>query len=143
MLVTVAAYGLLNTVSATDPETSATIKTELPMLSASSVGLSLNGGLTVTSPDNIPGYWEIKGHGYFSDSKEEKFCLLKTIGIQEFIFIPNDPNAKASSVYSIVFVWRAHITEIILVLITITLIIAIYMSTKTSSVPQKEKFTAT
>jgi len=145
LITIVVCYGLINVMSATDPTTSAMIKTEIPMLTTSNVGFSLNGGLIITAPDNTPGHWESK-HGYFTDSNEVEFCFIKTIGINELIFIPDDPNIKASSVHSVVFVWRAHITEIILVLIAITLIIAIYVNTRTSptsQTPQKEKFTTT
>ncbi len=126
VLVTVATYGLLNTVSATDPDTSATIRTELPMLSASNIGLSLNGGLTITAPDNTLGHWEIKGHGYFTDSKKVEFCLIETIGIQEFIFIPDDPNTPTTSVRSAIFVWRAYTQELTIFTISSALIIFLF-----------------
>ena len=108
-----------------NPDTSATIKTEIPMLAASNIGLSLNGGLTITAPD-IPGHWEAKGHGYLTDSKRVEFCLIKTIGIQEFIFTPDDPNMPTTSTYSAIFVWRAHMQEIMIFAMFSVLIILLY-----------------
>lgn len=102
-------YGLLNVTSETGPM-DATIETEIPMLGPSNIGLSLNGGLAITAP-NTPGHWEIEG-SYFTDSNEAKFCFIDTIGIQRIIFIPDDPNITTSSVYSVVFVWRAYIQKI-------------------------------
>lgn len=137
ILVTAAIYGMINAISATDPDTSATIRTELPMLAASNIGMSLNGGLTITAPDNTPGHWEIKEHGYFTDNKEVEFCLIKTIGIEEFIFIPDNPNARASSVYSVVFAWKAHTQEIMIFTTFSVMIIFLYFAKKVHLSPIK------
>lgn len=144
LILMATAYGLLNVLSATNPVMFAVIETEIPMLTTSNVGMSLNGGLTITAP-NIPGHWESK-HGYFTNSREVKFCPIETIGIQKFTFVPDNRDLhhlRINNVYSIVFVWRAHITEIILALVIIVLFVSVYMNTKTSSAPQKENFTTT
>ena len=115
-LVTVA-YGLINVMSTTDPATAAVIKTEIPMLTASNIGLSLNGGLTIIAPD-VPGHWESK-YGYlpFYSNSETMFSTVETIGIQEFTFVPDNPSIPTTSVHSAIFVWRAHFIEIILLVL--------------------------
>lgn len=135
MLVMIAVYGMANVISATDPATAAIIKTEIPMLMTSNVGMSLSGGLTITAP--ATGHWEIKEHGYFTDSKEVKFCLIDTIGIQEFIFVPDNPDMPATSVYSVIFVWRAHTQEIMIFTVFSIMIIFLYFAKKVHLSPIK------
>jgi len=97
----------------------AKIETELPMISRN-IGFSLNGGLIITAP-NIPGHWETE-YGFFSDRKEIKFCPIYKIGIEKFTFIPDNSNIPASSVYSVIFVWKYFIEELLLALIILIII---------------------
>ena len=114
ILAAIIIYAAVNILAVTNPETSATIKTGIPMLN-SKVGFSLDGALKITAPETA-GHWKTE-NGYLTDQTEVYFCPIETIGVQKYTFIPDNPEVAESSVYSVVFVRKAYIQEMLLVIL--------------------------